>query len=60
MQCKQIETKSGKRWQCVKDASPDPVTGKRRQVKRRAKTQREAKKKVEKAVAALDNDNVSD
>ncbi|HSH24783.1 MAG TPA: site-specific integrase [Massilibacterium sp.] len=60
MHCKQIETKAGKRWQCIDDASPDPVTGKRRQVKRRAKTQREAKKKVEKAIAALDNDNVSE
>jgi integrase len=48
------------RWQCVADASPDPVTGKRRQIRRQAVRQADAKKKVEKAIAALDNDNVSD
>ena len=60
MHCKQIETKTGKRWQCVADASPDPVTGKRRQIRRQGKSKGEARKKVEQAIAALDGDNINE
>jgi integrase len=60
VQCKQIETKTGKRWQCVADASPDPVTGKRRQIRRQGKSKGEARKKVEQAIAALDGDNINE
>ncbi|WP_079708576.1 tyrosine-type recombinase/integrase [Paraliobacillus ryukyuensis] len=48
MDCQQITLKSGeKRWECVADAPPDPVTGERKQIRRRAKKQKDAKAKVE-------------
>lgn len=54
MHCEQITLKSGqKRWVCVADGPPDPATGKRRQIRRRAKTQREAKKRVQEALNQL-------
>ncbi|WP_164670926.1 tyrosine-type recombinase/integrase [Virgibacillus doumboii] len=52
MYCTQIKTKSGKkRWECIADAPPNPVTGKRNQIKRRGKTQKEAKQKVRDEIA---------
>lgn len=55
MHCEEIKLKSGKkRWVCVADAPPDPVTGKRRQITRRAKTKKEASKRVEKAIESLE------
>ena len=48
MFCEKITIKSGQvRWVCVADGPADPVTGKRRQIKRRGTTQREAKKRVQ-------------
>lgn len=54
MFCERIELKSGQiRWRCIADAPPHPVTGKRRQIERRAKTQREAKQRVLAAIEKL-------
>jgi len=51
----QITLKSGqKRWVCAADGPADPVTGKRKQIWRRGKTKGEAKRRVEKAVKALE------
>lgn len=54
MYCKQFKTDSGQvRWYCVEDGPRDPATGKRRQIKRRGKTQKEAKKRVLDAIRSL-------
>src|SRR5690625_2977930 len=59
MFCERINLKSGQtRWRCIKDAPPCPRTGRRRQIERRGKTQREAKKKVEDAINALKDNNI--
>jgi integrase len=48
MHCEKITIKNGQvRWICVEDGPPNPVTGKRNQIKRRGKTRKEAKAKVE-------------
>lgn len=61
MHCRKVKLKSGEeRWECYADAPPDPVTGKRRQIKRRGKTQREAKKRVERAIRSLEDDNIDE
>lgn len=44
------KNKQGYRWKCTKDAPPHPVTGKRRQVTRRADTKNEAEEKVDTAI----------
>ncbi|MBW8350730.1 site-specific integrase [Bacillus sp. IITD106] len=60
MQCEEVVLKSGKkRWECVADGPPDPVTGKRNQIRRRGKTKREAKRKVEDVIEALNNDGIN-
>lgn len=54
MHCEQIKLKSGgMRWVCVADGPYNPATGKRRQVRRRGKTQAEAKKRVKDAIDKL-------
>ncbi len=59
MHCKEIELKSGKtRWLCVADGPINPVTGKRRQIERRGKTKKEAKKRVGDAIRALEEDKI--
>lgn len=56
--CRKVETKSGIRWQCTGEGPPDPVTGKRKQIIRRGKTQKEAKKRVEQAIRSLEEDKI--
>lgn len=48
MYCKEDKEKG--RWYCVADGPADPVTGKRKQIKRTAKTRKEAKSRVEEAL----------
>lgn len=48
------------RWECFADGPPDPVTGKRKQIKRRGKTQREAKKRVEQAIRLLEENQIDE
>jgi integrase len=45
--------KQGYKWVCVKDGPPDPVTGKRRQISRRADTKKEAEAKVDEVLKEL-------
>src|SRR5690625_4705314 len=47
------KNKKGYRWKCTKDAPRHPVTGKRRQVTRRADTQREAENRVDEAIKKI-------
>lgn len=52
MFCEKIKLKSGQiRWVCVEDGPPNPATGKRNQIRRRGKTQKEAKQKVLQEIA---------
>lgn len=60
MNCRKVTLKSGEmRWQCVADGPRDPATGKRNQILRRGKTQREAKNKVQEAINALENHGIN-
>lgn len=54
MYCKKVKTKTGEKWECTADGPRDPATGKRKQVTRRGKTQREAKKRLESALRSLE------
>ncbi|MCM3110635.1 tyrosine-type recombinase/integrase [Lederbergia lenta] len=47
------KNKQGYRWKCTEDAPPHPITGKRRQVTRRADTKKEAQNKVDVAIEEL-------
>lgn len=58
MYCRKIKIKSGYVWECVEDAPRDPATGKRRQIKRRGRTQGIAKERVEKAIELLTNNGI--
>src|SRR5699024_3761238 len=61
MYCQKFKTKSGQvKWECIADGEPDPATGKRKQIKRRAKTQREAKERVKKAVQSTQEDKIDE
>src|SRR5699024_8073674 len=51
--CRKVKSKSGYAWECYGDAPKDPRTGKRKLIKRRAKTQKEAKERLEKAIEKL-------
>lgn len=51
MHCKELI--KGKKWVCVADGPDHPVTGKRRQVSRTAKSKGEATKKVEQAIEEM-------
>src|SRR5699024_12572074 len=53
MHCRKVKSKSGYAWECFGDAPRDPRTGKRKLIKRRAKTQKEAKDRLEKAINKL-------
>lgn len=53
---KQVTLKSGKKvWEAVADGPADPVTGKRKQIRRRGKTKREAREKVEREIRKLES-----
>lgn len=54
LHCRKIKSKSGYAWECFGDAPRDPRTGKRKLIKRRAKTQKEAKNRLEKAIKKLE------
>lgn len=61
MHCQKITLQSGQvRWECVGDGPADPVTGKRKQITRRAKTQKEAKKRVQDAIRSLSEDQIDE
>lgn len=60
MYCKKVKTKSGERWECIVDGPRDPATGKRKQITRRGKTQKEAKKRVEDALRSLQDYEVDE
>ena len=53
MYCRKL--KNGK-WSCTADATPDPLTGKRRQVTRRGDTKKEAQQRTTEAVEQLSNE----
>lgn len=44
------KNKQGYKWKCTEDGPPDPMTGKRRQITRRADGKKEAKAKVDAAL----------
>ncbi|MGD6845269.1 tyrosine-type recombinase/integrase [Bacillus infantis] len=52
--------KQGYKWRCVADGPPDPVTGKRQQISRRADTKKEAEKKVIEAIRKLEDDGIDE
>lgn len=54
------KNKKGYRWKCTKDAPRHPVTGKRRQVTRRADTQREAENRVDEAIKKIKKEDSGD
>ncbi|GAB3047106.1 tyrosine-type recombinase/integrase [Virgibacillus ainsalahensis] len=61
MYCQKFKTKSGQvRWECIADGERDSATGSRKQIKRRAKTQREAKERVQKAVRSTQEDKIDE
>ncbi|MFC0525818.1 tyrosine-type recombinase/integrase [Pontibacillus salicampi] len=61
MHCYTIETKKGKeKWVCVEEGPKDPVTGKRKQIARRADTKKEAKKRVNDALRTLEDDGINE
>src|SRR5699024_8431292 len=61
MYCQKFKTKSGQiRWECIADGELDPATGRRKQIKRRAKTQREEKESVQKAVRSTQEDKIDE
>jgi len=45
--------KQGYVWVCIKDGPPDPVTGKRNQIKRRGETKKEAEARVDQVIDSL-------
>ncbi|WP_209783689.1 MULTISPECIES: tyrosine-type recombinase/integrase [Bacillus amyloliquefaciens group] len=50
----------GKKWLAVGDGPRDPVTGKRKQIARRAKTKKEAEQRVRDAIDALKEDGIDE
>lgn len=58
MHCERIKIKSGYVWECVEDGPRNPVTGKRRQIRRRGRTQGIAKKRVEDEIRLLEEDGI--
>ncbi|MBW7453858.1 tyrosine-type recombinase/integrase [Paenibacillus sepulcri] len=50
--------KQGYMWICIKDGPPDPVTGKRNQIKRRGTTKKEAEARADKAINSLKDDGI--
>lgn len=61
MYYEKIKLKSGStRWICIADGPRNPATGKRRQIKRRGKTKKEARQRVENAIRALQEDGIDE
>lgn len=58
MYCRELI--KGKKWMCVADGPRDPVTGKRKQISRRAKSKKEAAKKVEEALKNLEDNGIDE
>ncbi|KIL74183.1 tyrosine-type recombinase/integrase [Bacillus badius] len=54
------KNKKGYKWMCVADGPPDPVTGKRKQISRRADSKSEALDLVEKAIKKLSEDGIDE
>lgn len=54
------KNKQGYKWICTKDGPPDPVTGKRNQIARRADTKKEAEARVDKVLRALKEDGINE
>ncbi|MGX2958008.1 tyrosine-type recombinase/integrase [Peribacillus sp. JNUCC 23] len=52
--------KQGYKWLCVADGPPDPVTGKRKQISRKADGKKEAIKLVEDALRKLSEDGIDE
>ncbi|MEK4150035.1 site-specific integrase [Robertmurraya sp. FSL W8-0741] len=52
--------KQGYKWRCVKDGPPDPVTGERKQISRRADTKKEAEAKVDDALRKLSEHGIDE
>ncbi|MFD0717266.1 tyrosine-type recombinase/integrase [Paenibacillus sp. GCM10027626] len=50
--------KKGYVWVCIKDGPPDPVTGKRNQIKRRGETKEEAEKRVNDVIRSMTEDGI--
>lgn len=59
MHCRQVKIKSGLTWECFADAPRNPVTGKRRMIKRRGRTRGVATKRVNDAINELLDSNLS-
>jgi integrase len=55
-----IETKKGIRYACTGEGPRDPLTGKRQQIRRRAKTKKEAKAKVEAIIREIEGRSLAD
>src|SRR5690625_4717105 len=61
MYYEKIKLKSGStRWIGIADGPRNPATGKRRQIKRRGKTKKEARQRVENAIRALQEDGIDE
>ncbi|MBM7707108.1 integrase [Chryseomicrobium aureum] len=58
MYCRELI--KGKKWVCVADGPRDPVTGERKQISRRAKTKKEAEKRVLDALRKLQEDGIDE
>lgn len=54
------KNKKGYKWQCIKDAPPDPVTGKRRQIKRIDDDKKVAEAKVDEALRKLTDHGIDE
>lgn len=60
MKCNKVKIKSGWVWECVCEAPRNPRTGRRRQIRRRGKTQKEAKQRVEDAIRTLEENGIDE
>lgn len=58
MQCKKVRNKNGFVWECVEDG-PRLANGKRNQIRRRGKTQREARMKVSDEIERLEMQGIN-
>ncbi|MEK3882376.1 tyrosine-type recombinase/integrase [Paenibacillus sp. PL2-23] len=54
------KNKQGYKWVCTKEGPPDPVSGKRNQIARRADTKKEAEARVDKVLKALKEDGINE
>lgn len=54
------KNKQGYKWVCVKDGPPDPVTGERKQIARRADSKKEAEARVDEALRKLTDHGIDE